>query len=115
MSMQGQVKRFELEDGSIAEVVRDFYNPLVGRRELTLVINHALKPTPMRISLRMKVAEVYSVDITRVYVKSITTEYGLGRSTARVNIYDSVERVKAFEPEYIIERNGGINPFEEAE
>lgn len=115
MSLQGQVRRFELEDGSIAEVVRDFYNPLVGRRELTLRINHDLKPTPMRISLRLKVAEVYGVDISRVYVKSIRTEYGIGKSIARVNIYDSVDRVKEFEPEYIIERNGGINPFEEAE
>ena len=115
MSVQGQAKRFELEDGSIAEVVRDWYNPLVKRREITLRIEHTLKSTPMRISLRMKVAEVFGVDITRVYVKSITTEYGIGRSIARVNIYDSVDRVKEFEPEYIIERNGGINPFEEAE
>ncbi|MEB3774697.1 MAG: 30S ribosomal protein S24e [Desulfurococcales archaeon] len=115
MSVQGQAKRFELEDGSLAEVVRDFYNPLIGRRELTLRVSHVLKPTPMRISIRMKVAEVYGVDVSRVYVKSIRTEYGIGSSIVRVNIYDSVDRVKEFEPEYIIERNGGINPFEEGE
>ena len=110
---QSQVKRIELEDGVWAEVVGDKYNPLIKRREIDLVVYHELKPTPMRINLRLQMAEVLGVDIQRVYVRSIQTEYGIGRSKARVHVYDSVERAKAFEPSYIIDRNGGISPFEE--
>ena len=111
--MAQAVKTFELDDGSIVRVIEDKYNPLVKRRELLLEIDHKLKSTPMRINLRLKVSEVYGVEIQRVYVKKIMTEYGRGVSKVRVNIYDTVERAKQFEPQYVIDRNGGINPFEE--
>ncbi len=111
--MAQAVKTFELDDGSIARVIEDKYNPLIKRRELLLEIDHKLKSTPMRINLRLKVSEVYGVEIQRVYVKKIMTEYGRGVSKVRVNIYDTVERAKQIEPQYVIDRNGGINPFEE--
>ncbi len=107
------VKTFELDDGSTVRVVEDKYNPLIKRRELLLEVNHELKSTPMRINLRLKISEVYGVEIQRVYVKKIMTEYGRGVSRVRVNIYDTVDRAKQFEPQYVIDRNGGINPFEE--
>ncbi len=110
---QGQIKRIDLGDGVWAEVVSDKYNPLIKRRELDLVIHHELKPTPMRINLRLQIAEILGVEIQKVYVRSIETEYGIGRSKARIHIYDTVERAKEFEPPYIIDRNGGISPFEE--
>ena len=111
--MSKTITRVDLEEGIWAEVVKDWYNPLIKRRELVLRIHHELKPTPMRITLRMSIAEKLGVDVTRVYVRSIDTEYGRGVSTARIHVYDNVERAKQFEPEYIIERNGGISPFEE--
>ncbi len=113
--MSGQVSRIELEEGMWAEIVEDKYNPLVKRRELKLIIHHELKPTPMRINVRMVLAEKMGADITRVYVRRIDPEYGVGISTAEVHIYDSIERALSFEPKYIIERNGGVNPFEEEE
>ncbi len=115
MSAQTSTRRIDLGDGVWAEIEREFYNKIIGRKELDLVIHHVLKPTPMRINLRMAIAELLGVGIERVYIRRIDTEYGIGRSRAEVHIYDSVERVKKFEPEYIIERNGGINPFEEEE
>ncbi len=115
MSSQTSLKRIDFEDGVWAEIIRDFYNPIIKRRELTLLIHHVLKPTPMRINLRLGIAEKLGVDLQRVYVRRIDSEYGIGRSKAIIHIYDSVDRVKKFEPEYIIERNGGLNPFEEEE
>ena len=113
--MSSQLTRIELEDGVWAEVVEDKYNPLIKRREIKLLIHHELKSTPMRITLRMTLAEKFGVDITRLYVRSIRTGYGIGQSIAEIHIYDTVERALQFEPKHIIDRNGGVNPFEEAE
>ena len=114
-SMSEQTARIDLGDGIWAEVLEDKYNPLVKRRELSLLIHHEFKSTPMRINLRLTIAEKYGVDIQRVYVRKILSEYGIGLSKAEVHIYDTVERALAFEPQYIIDRNGGVNPFEEEE
>lgn len=110
--MSKQAARIELGEGMWAEVVGDKYNPLVKRRELSLIVHHESKSTPMRINLRVAVAEKLGADIQRVYVRSIYSEYGVGVSRAGVYIYDTVERALAFEPKYSIERNGGVNPFE---
>lgn len=101
-------KRIDLGGGVWAEVVKEWYNPVIKRREVTLVIHHELKPTPMRFTVRTAVANAYGVEISRVYVREIRTEYGIGRSKAQVHIYDTKERALQFEPKYIIERNGGV-------
>lgn len=114
-SMSEQATRIDLGDGVWAEVLADKYNPLVKRRELTLLVHHEFKSTPMRINLRLALAEKFGVDIQRVYVRRIESEYGIGLSKAEVHIYDTLERALAYEPKYIIDRNGGVNPFEEEE
>ena len=111
--MSETVRKIDLGEGIWAEVVEDKYNPLIGRREVKLRLHHELKPTPPRITVRMSVANAFNAGLDRVYVRSIKTEYGIGVSIAEVHIYDTRERALQFEPEYIIERNGGVNPFEE--
>ncbi len=111
--MSGQVTKIELGDGIWAEVLEDKYNPLIKRRELRLLIHHEMQSTPMRINVRMAVAESLGAEIQRVYVRKIESHYGIGQSIAEVHIYDTVERALEFEPQYIIDRNGGVNPFEE--
>ena len=113
MSMQTGGKRIELEEGVWAEVMRDFYNPVIKRRELTLIIHHLLRPTPMRITLRLALSERLGVPVERIYVRNLRTEYGIGRTRAIIHIYDTVERALQFEPKHIIDRNGGVSPFEE--
>jgi small subunit ribosomal protein S24e len=110
LSQSLERKIIDLGEGVWAEIIEDRYNPLIKRRELKLRINHVLKPTPMRITLRTSIANSFNVDISRVYVRSIRTEYGIGRSIAEVHIYDSKEKALEFEPKYIIERNGGVEP-----
>jgi len=58
--------------------------------------------------VRLAVAKAYGVDVSRVYVRSIKTEYGIGESIAEVHIYDTKEQALKFEPKHIIERNGGV-------
>jgi small subunit ribosomal protein S24e len=93
-----------------AEVISDRYNPLIGRRELVLRVDHPLKPTPTRLQLRFSIAKAFNTDVERVYVRSVKTEYGMGVSRVEAHIYDSVERALAFEPKYVVERNGGVKP-----
>ena len=97
----------------VATVLKEFYNPLVGKRKLYLVINHPNQSTPMRFSVRMAIANAYGVDMKRVYVKSIQSEYGKAESKTIANIYDTVDRALKFESKYIIDRNGGVEGFEE--
>ncbi len=108
MSQSTEKRVIDLGEGIWAEIAEDRYNPLIKRRELKLKINHVLKPTPMRVMLRMAVANAFGVDVSRVYVRSVRTEYGIGRSIAEIHIYDSKEKALEFEPKYIIERNGGV-------
>ncbi len=87
------------------EVVEERYNPLIKRKEVVIRIAHIGKSTPSRGLIRMEVAKYYNVEVDRTYIRKIETEYGMGVSKIYVHIYDSVERAKEFEPEYIIKRN----------
>lgn len=93
-----------------AEIVSDRYNSLIGRREIVLRVDHILKGTPSRLQVRLGLARALGVDVERVYVRSIKSEYGVGASRVEVHVYDSVERALAFEPKHIVERNGGVKP-----
>lgn len=110
-----EVRRLDLGDMGWGEVLMDWYNPLIKRREIVLNLHHELQSTPMRILLRQKISEVMGVDVKRVYIRYIKTQYGVGLSRVRIHIYDSPEKALAFEPKYIIERNGGVDPFAEME
>ncbi len=92
-------------DEFTGEIVEDKYNPVIKRREIIVRIGHIGKSTPSRGLIRHTIARIYGVDINRVYVRKIKTEYGMGVSNAEVHIYDTPERAKQFEPPHIIKRN----------
>ncbi|MEL9909102.1 MAG: 30S ribosomal protein S24e [Desulfurococcus sp.] len=87
------------------EVVEERYNPLIKRIELKLRVGHPGEGTPSKGLLRLELAKVYGKNVNLVYIRNVETEYGLGVSLVEAHIYDSEERVKLFEPEYIIKRN----------
>ena len=99
-------KRLEVDmEGYEFYVVRDWYNPLIKRRELDLLVLHVGKPTPSRMQLRYKLSKALGVDVKRLYIRNIFSEYGVGRSKVEVHVYDTPERALQFEPKYILERN----------
>jgi len=87
------------------KIIEDFHNKVIGRREIKAVIYHLGKGTPPRIKVREKTSEILKIPIDRVYVRTIKTEYGTGRSIARIHVYENSQRAIAIEPEYIIKRN----------
>jgi len=86
-------------------VLEERYNPLIGRKEIKLIIAHIGRGTPRRYELRQEVAKMYSAPIECVYVINIATRYGQGLSTARVHIYDDPKRAEEIEEEHIKKRN----------
>jgi len=87
------------------KIVEERYNPLIGRKEVKLLIAHIGKSTPRRYELRQEVAKMYNVPLECVYVIKITTRYGQGLSIARVHIYDDPKRAEEIEEEHIKRRN----------
>jgi len=94
------------------KIIEDVQNKVVGRREIKAVIFHIGKGTPSRIEIRRKISEILKVPMENVYVRIIKTEYGTGRSVARIHVYNDPQRAVAIEPEYIIKRN---TPKQESE
>ena len=94
-----QEREFEVE------LVRDFENRVVERKELELLLFHVGRGTPSRFEVRKKVSEMLKVPIECVYVRKISTEYGTGISRARVHVYGDPKRALEIEPRYIVERN----------
>ncbi len=99
------VKAIKFSDDYVGEVVQDKYNPLIKRRELRIKIAHMGKGTPPRGIVRIGVAKEYDVDVNRVYVRRVLSQYGWGVTIAEVHIYDSPERARLFEPKHILKRN----------
>jgi len=91
--------------GFTGEIIEEKYNPLIKRREVVVKITHIGKSTPSRAAIKHSLAKYYNVSIEQVIVREINTEYGIGLSKAIVHVYDSVERAKMFEPEYILKRD----------
>ncbi len=101
-------RKIELGEGYSVSIISEQYNPLIKRRELVLLIHHIGKGTPERMALREAVAKAYQVDEEQVYVRKMVSEFGMGATRAFVHIYDSPERAKEFEPEYIRKRHTGM-------
>ena len=87
------------------KVVEERYNPLIGRKELNVVIAHMGRGTPRRYTIRTAIAEIFKVPIECVYVINIKTRYGQGLSYARIHIYDDPKRGEEIENEHIKRRN----------
>ncbi len=98
-------KLIKLSGNVYVEVVKERYNSLVKRVELTCIINHIGVGTPSRREIRELLSREYGKPIENIYIREIKTEWGMGRSLVRANIYDSAERASIFEPEYIIRRD----------
>lgn len=105
MSEAKKSKVIRIGEDYLGEVVEEKYNPLIKRLELLIKLSHIGKGTPSRGVVRKAIAQAFNVDINRVYVRKIESEYGWGVTRVEVHIYDSPERAKMFEPEHIIKRN----------
>jgi small subunit ribosomal protein S24e len=87
------------------KVRQDTYNPLLGRKELSLVVEHENAGSPSRTSLRDAVAVKYGTKAESVFVVEINTKTGTQYSVCEVQVYDDSKAAKILVPKHIQIRN----------
>mgnify|MGYP001772651058 CR=1 FL=1 len=98
-------KHVKIMDKHDAEIVEERYNPLIDRLEVVLRVVHFNEGTPSRGVLKSEIAKIYGKDPHLVYIRRVQSTYGLCETTVEAHIYNSLERAKKFEPEYIAKRD----------
>ncbi|MFP3314655.1 MAG: 30S ribosomal protein S24e [Thermocladium sp.] len=93
------------ESGGELAIVGEKVNKLLGRRELVINIQHMGGSTPTRLQVRERAASMLGVKQSQVYVVEIRTSYGLGKSIAKVHVYNDEKMGETIEPLYIKLRN----------
>jgi ribosomal protein S24E len=80
-------------------------NALLGRKEVTFVIDHQTSGTPALVKVREAVASLYSANIELVYITKLKSLTGTTRTQGQAEIYDSLEVAQALVPKHIHKRN----------
>ncbi len=92
-------------EGHEGGVVEEKYNPLTKRREVIVKVFHSGKGTPSRALIRQALANAYGVSANCVYIRRMISERGANSTIVEAHVYESPEKAKIFEPEYVIKRN----------
>ncbi|MFX0014563.1 MAG: 30S ribosomal protein S24e [Promethearchaeota archaeon] len=86
-------------------IIEEKYNPLIGRKEVDVLLTHLGEVTPTREAVRSKIAALLNVDLNHVIVQSIDGHFGEPRSRVTIHCYDNAEDVFVYEPKYRLKRN----------
>lgn len=87
------------------EIVEDFYNPLLERREVKFLVKHPREATPERFRVRQVLREKFNVDLDRLIVIRLSSKTGLNTSEGICHIYDNLENIKYFVPKHVLLKN----------
>ncbi len=87
------------------EVVDERVNPLLGRREVRLIVNHSGQGTPDRVTVRKLASQHYKTGTEQVYVRSIATRTGGSSAICKVEVYDKPEIAGKNVPGFVKNRN----------
>mmetsp|Transcript_7079 Transcript_7079/g.17712 ORF Transcript_7079/g.17712 Transcript_7079/m.17712 type:complete len:132 (+) Transcript_7079:21-416(+) len=82
-------------------------NPLLGRKQFVLDIIHPGMANVSKKDLATKLASMYKAkDSQCIQLFGFKTAFGGGRSSGFGLIYDSLDKMKKFEPKYRLKRAG---------
>ncbi len=84
------------------KVEKEFYNPLLRRKELTIVVQR--DSTPSRKEARDIVVSLTGASPDLVVIKEIRTPTGMRYHTVVAYVYEDPSTLKVVEPEYILKR-----------
>lgn len=79
------------------ESVRE--NPLLGRRQVTVEVDHEGEATPSREDIKNRFAAENAVDEAEVEVGSIRTGYGRNKSLTELKVYEEFDYGEELEEE----------------
>jgi len=106
MSSSSSEKVARLREGGELRVVSERFNSLIKRIEVEAVVTHQGMSTPSRRDLIEVLSRLYSRSPELVVVRKIESEYGMGMSRVYAHIYESLDRLKLYEPKHILKRHG---------
>jgi ribosomal protein S24E len=87
------------------QVLDEKVNPLLGRREVRLVIPHLGAGTPDRVTVRKMASDHYKTTMEQVYVRSIATRTGGSNAICIVEVYDKPQVKGKYVPAFVKNRN----------
>ena len=87
------------------QVLDEKINPVLGRREVRLLIEHSGAGTPERVTVRKLASEHYKTSMEQVYVRSIATRTGGSTALCMVEVYDTPKVKGKAVPAYVRNRN----------
>jgi len=87
------------------QVLDEKVNPLLGRREVRLIIPHSGAGTPDRVTVRKMASDHYKTTMEQVYVRSIATRTGGSNAVCVVEVYDKPQVKGKSVPAFVKNRN----------
>src|SRR5437870_12706631 len=83
------------------QVLDEKVNPLLGRREVRLIIPHSGAGTPDRVTVRKMASDYYKTSTEQVYLRSIATRTGGSNAVCVVEVYDKPQRIGKGVPAWV--------------
>ena len=90
------------------EITEKKENKLLERIEITAEVEHLGESVPTRNDFLSKLAATLNKERNQVVLIKMEAKYGVGRSIARVHVYETAERAKAVEKDFLLKRSGII-------
>jgi ribosomal protein S24E len=90
-------------------VLHDKRNLLARRREVRIQIsNPSGQPTPSRKQLKQQIGAVLGINPELIVIIKVKPDHGTNIITVDAHIYDSSDKILAFERDYLLNRDQGI-------
>lgn len=86
------------------EIIEDKENVLLGRRELKFRVSHS-GPTPRREEVRERLIALFNSSRDVLIVESLKPVFGVEQAVGYAKIYESPERLREIERDYVVLRN----------
>ncbi|KAJ1816329.1 hypothetical protein LPJ56_001454, partial [Coemansia sp. RSA 2599] len=94
-------------DSTVTLRTRKFMtNRLLQRKQMVLDVIHPGLANVSKDDIREKLSKLYKADKEAIFPFGFRTQFGGGRSTGFVLIYDSFEAAQKFEPKFRLMRHG---------
>lgn len=90
-------------------------NPLLGRREVSVTVNHEEESTPSKEDVKSRIAAENNLDEDEVEVVTVKTGFGSNVSKAELKVYQEFEYDETLEEETIEEEPEDIHVDEDYE
>ncbi|MHA1259720.1 MAG: 30S ribosomal protein S24e [Candidatus Heimdallarchaeaceae archaeon] len=86
-------------------IINKTENKLLDRLEIEAEVEHIGQPVPKREEFLSKLSALLNKERNQVVLIKMEAKYGVGKSIARVHVYDSAERAKVVEKKYLLKRS----------